>query len=141
MISEIKISQYFHNRLQRRDYGLSLKMFSDNIFLFFLKFISSSHFPQVFSSVPISSNYVRFIWNFIGIGEKMIWMLNFLFVRHKVFCQNLIMQWWLCKTPHGLFARTLGSSPQISWALPAHRLRVILQTFSQCYAFISIYLK
>ena len=75
MISEIKISQYFHNRLQRRDYGLSLKMFSDNIFLFFLKFISSSHFPQVFSSVPISSNYVRFIWNFMGIGEKMIWML------------------------------------------------------------------
>ena len=29
----------------------------------------------------------------------------------------------------------------LSWVLPAHRLRVILQTFSQCYAFISIYLK
>ena len=70
MISEIKISQYFHNRLQR-DYGLSLKMFSDNIFIFFFfKFISSSHFPHVFSSVPISFNYVRCICNFMGIGEK-----------------------------------------------------------------------
>lgn len=45
-----------------------------------------------------------------------------------------IIREWMSRTPHRLLTCTLGSSPRISWVLPALRLRVILQTFSQGYA-------
>ena len=52
MISEIKISQYSHNRLQRRDYGLSLKMFSDHIFLLFFNLFPFLIFLKYFQVYP-----------------------------------------------------------------------------------------
>ena len=60
--------------------------------------------------------------------------MNFQGHWHYVFFQCPIIREWMSRTPHRLLTCTLGSSPRISWVLPALRLRVILQTFSQGYA-------
>ena len=79
MISEIKISQYFYyNRLQRRDYGLSLKMFSDNIFLFFLlnsfPFLIFLKYFQVYPFLLIMLDLYEISW---ALAKKWYECFNF----------------------------------------------------------------